>query len=72
MIYISDCCECKYQRDELLDGWIPCCDAFPDGIPLNFKFGKAKELKECNNGIGFEKKNSLIYLVSDFITAQCQ
>ena len=20
MIYISDCCECKHQRDELLDG----------------------------------------------------
>lgn len=48
--------ECKHQRDKLLDGWIPCCDAFPDGIPLDFKFGKVKEMKECNNGIGFEKK----------------
>lgn len=56
MIYISDCCECKHQRYELLDGWRPCCDAFPDGIPLDFKFGKAKEMKECNNNIGFEKK----------------
>ena len=47
---------CKHQRDKLLDGWIPCCDAFPEGIPLDFKFGKVKEMKECNNGIGFEKK----------------
>ena len=45
MICISDCFECKHQRDKLLDGWIPCCDAFPDGIPLDFKFGKVKEMK---------------------------
>lgn len=66
MIYISDCCECKHQRDELLDGWRPCCDAFPDGIPLDFKFGKAKEMKECNNNIGFEE-NSFICLVPAFV-----
>ena len=70
MICISDCFECKHQRDKLLDGWIPCCDAFPDGIPLDFKFGKVKEMKECNNGIGFEKKRrtSFICLVSALIT----
>ena len=37
MICISDCFECKHQRDKLLDGWIPCCDAFPDGIPRKKK-----------------------------------
>ena len=62
MICISDCFECKHQRDKLLDGWIPCCDAFPEGIPLDFKFGKVKEMKDPNieyysavdtKGIGF-------------------
>ena len=56
MICISDCFECKHQRDKLLDGWIPCCDAFPEGIPLDFKFGKVKEM------------NSFICLVSALIT----
>ena len=56
MICISDCSKCKHQRKDLLDGWRPCCDAFPNGIPLDFKFGKVKEMKKCYNGIGFEEK----------------
>lgn len=56
MICISDCSKCKHQRKDLLDGWRPCCDSFPNGIPLDFKFGKVKEMKKCNNGIGFEEK----------------
>lgn len=56
MICVVDCGNCKHQS-KLLDGWRPCCDAFPDGIPMDFDFGKVKEIKECNNGIGFEPKN---------------
>lgn len=60
MIYIPDCVTCKHQRD-LLDGWEFCCDAFPEGAPYDFKFGLVKQMKECNNGIGYEpmvgKKN---------------
>ena len=56
MICISDCFECKHQRDELLDGWRPCCDAFPNGIPMDFDYSMVKKTKECNNGIGFEPK----------------
>lgn len=53
MICIDDCTYCRHKRP-LKDGWIPCCAAFPDGIPFDFPCGKAKKMKECNNGIGFE------------------
>lgn len=53
MIYISDCNNCKHIRDNI--GWRMACDAFPDGIPLNFDDTKVKEIKECNNGIKYEK-----------------
>lgn len=56
MICIDACSSCKHER-ELLDGWRFCCDAFPQGAPLDFPFGKVKELKECNNGIGYTPKN---------------
>ena len=45
MICISDCFECKHQRDELLDGWRPCCDAFPNGIPMDFDYSMVKKQK---------------------------
>ncbi len=53
MICINDCGNCKHQRP-LIDGWLDCCDAFPDGIPMNFDYSNVKEKKECNNGIGYE------------------
>ncbi len=55
MICISACVDCIHRRDYKKDGWIPTCDAFPDGMPLDFDIGKVKELKECNNGIGYEE-----------------
>ncbi len=57
MICIDDCSTCKHKRP-LKDGWRFVCDAFPDGAPKGFPFGKAKEMKECNNGIGYEPKNT--------------
>lgn len=30
------------------------CDAFPEGIPYDFDETVVTELKECNNGIGYE------------------
>ena len=54
MTYINDCRNCKHKRP-LKDGWDFCCDAFPNGMaPRDFPFGKVKEMKECNNGIGYE------------------
>ena len=58
MICIVDCGKCKHHKKFLLDGWKPCCDAFPNGIPMNFNFGKVKEMKECNNGIGHEENKA--------------
>lgn len=55
MIGIIDCSECKHRRP-LLDGWKSCCDAFPNGRPFDFDYSAVKHLKECNNGIKFEKE----------------
>lgn len=55
MICINDCKNCKHERP-LLDGWLDCCDAFPNGIPIDFDYSKVRKIEECNNGIGFELK----------------
>ncbi len=56
MIGFDVCAFCKHRRDEMKDGWISTCDAFPDGKPLDFDYSRVKKIKECNNGIGFEPK----------------
>lgn len=55
MVYITDCANCIHQGS-LIDGWRSCCDAFPNGRPFDFDYSKVKEIKECNNGIGYEPK----------------
>ena len=40
MIGIIDCRNCIHERP-LKDGWKFCCDAFPEGTPLEFEFGLA-------------------------------
>ena len=55
MVCLDYCGWCTHDRG-LKDGWIPCCDAFPDGMPFDFKWGMVLEMEECNNGIGFELK----------------
>ena len=57
MICITDCSECKHRLPKI-DGWRSCCEAFPDGTPLNFDYSNLKGRKICNpdNGIGFEPK----------------
>lgn len=58
MICIDDhCSACKHIRDNI-DGWKMACDAFPDGIPNEILLMKKEEwtkMRECNNGIGYEK-----------------
>lgn len=54
MICIYKCTNCKHNRHVKIDGWIPSCDAFPDGMPLDFQPGKIQDMQECNNGIGYE------------------
>lgn len=58
MIYISDCVFCKHNRQDKIDGWIPSCDAFPDGMPLDFDTRNTRKLEYCNpeNKIGFEEE----------------
>lgn len=54
MVCVSDCAFCVHQREEKKNGWIPTCDAFPNGIPIEWDYSKVRQLNECNNGIGFE------------------
>lgn len=55
MIYIPLCTSCVHRRDFLINGWIPSCDAFPDGVPMDFDEKSIDKTKECNNGIGYEE-----------------
>ena len=56
MIYINDCTFCVHNKGVKIDGWKAACDAFPDGIPLEFYTKNASNLSECNNGIGYEPR----------------
>ncbi len=54
-VHIPICISCTniYRYDKVL-----CCNAFPNGIPDNI-WNEEKnplDMKECNNGIGFEPK----------------
>ena len=48
---LPKCDFCKHCYDE--DTELPCCEAFPDGIPLEVMI--ADESEECNNGIKYEE-----------------
>ena len=49
---LPKCDFCIHYHAERIE--VDCCDAFPDGIPLE-KMNAAKEV-ECNNGIKYEKE----------------
>lgn len=54
MVVFSDCIECKHFYDDR-NPYRCCCEAYPDGIPREWYLsGNPKEVKECNNGIGFK------------------
>ena len=58
MIYIgTNCDKCKHSRDNI-DGWLPACDAFPEGIPANFYGNDEGEI--CNGKIGYEPDPNLV------------
>ena len=54
MVYVTDCSLCMHRRKEKANGYLPTCDAFPDGKPTDFDYGSVRERGECSNGIGFE------------------
>ncbi len=57
MIKVDYSCDrCIHAHKELLNGWKPACDAFPDGIPVSMLDVIPEKLPECNNGIRFEEK----------------
>lgn len=60
MICVNYACDsCIHQRENI-DGWKCACDAFPEGIPGEWITKKnPRKYKECNNGIGYEKKTDV-------------
>lgn len=54
MVVFSDCMECEHFCYD--ENSHKCrCKAYPDGIPRKWYLeGRPKEVKECNNGIGFK------------------
>lgn len=64
MIILSWCDDCANITGK--NGCHFTCKAFPDGIPFTFENGRDKELKICNNGIGYvHDKNSAYSLGGD-------
>lgn len=54
MVVFSDCMECEHF---CYDGNTHkcCCKAYPEGIPRKWYLeGRPREVKQCNNGIGFK------------------
>lgn len=51
MVGIVDCKDCKHKR-LLLNS---CCGDLSNGCSRDFDCSKVKELKGCNNGIGFKE-----------------
>jgi hypothetical protein len=55
MVGWCKCDSCIHKHKEKIDGWIPCCDAFPNGWPKGWMKVDVEELKECNgNGYHYE------------------
>lgn len=52
MVKLDICAWCKHYNG-LIDGWLPACKAFPEGLPSP-KIFDPKEDVECNNGVRFE------------------
>ena len=54
MIRFCDCDFCVHCTD--LKNGHAICDAFPDGVPYEHMDKDLEHMKECNNGIGFERR----------------
>ena len=52
MIRVCDCDKCKHRTG--FEKGYTHCDAFPDGVPYEHMYKDVRNMKECNNGIGFE------------------
>ncbi len=50
---------CKNSHKELKDGWLPTCNAFPDGKTNNNHFHEPFRMRECANGYGFEPNENV-------------
>lgn len=57
MISVGYTCDsCKNMEKELYDGWIPCCKAYPKGIPDEiYDHGTPETLKKCKHGFKYER-----------------
>jgi hypothetical protein len=52
MIKLGDCDKCKHRMG--FEKGHTLCKAFPNGVPYEHMDKDLRNMKECNNGIGFE------------------
>ena len=57
MMILDPCSYCIHKREELIDGWLLACEAFPDGIPTN---DNPLRHTFCNGEIGFQIPESRV------------
>jgi hypothetical protein len=55
------CDTCKHLHKELLKGWNVSCDAYPEGIPLEYIPSKSnykdpREMESCAPDFKYERK----------------
>ena len=62
MVAIDLCGFCKHYKG-LIDGWLPSCDAYPDGLPRGFE---SESDKKCSNEITFEVRADKKELYNEF------
>ena len=60
MIKLCDCDKCKHRTG--FDKGHGLCEAFPNGIPYEHMDKDVRNMKKCNNGIGFEPVKKIIFL----------
>lgn len=55
MVCVDVCGFCKHYKGKI-DGWLPYCEAFPDGWPRGFS---STPEDKCTPGISFELNENL-------------
>lgn len=57
MVPITYCGRCENILDYKIDGYIPACKAFPEGIPRYLLKEDVRNIEECNNGFKYKDKH---------------
>ncbi|MEG1135756.1 MAG: hypothetical protein RSA73_05145 [Anaerovoracaceae bacterium] len=54
---VSMCPKCIHFREGKKRNKLRCCEAFPEGIPIDFLFETEQKKIDCHKGIRYELKH---------------